>query len=86
MATPSQVDVIIDDANLGRIDATDAVMHAQHTAVLLIKAGRMILSDLRAADRGLNETMTALHELRMLRPTVQGRRSDITVREEAVPA
>ena len=82
MPTTSQVDNLLDDANIGRVDATDAIIHAQRTAVLLIKAGRAILTDLRAADHGLNETMAALYELRQLRPTVQGKRTDILVREE----
>ena len=74
----SQVDVLLDDAALGRIQADTAFTHAEKIGVWMIRAGRGILADCRAGKAGTDEVMVALYELRRLRPTVQGRRSDLT--------
>lgn len=77
MATPSQVDNLIDDATLGRIDADEAVTRIQQHAVRMIQDGRQILAHCRAARAGLDETHVALVDLRRLRPSVRGRRTDL---------
>lgn len=74
----SVADTLLDDASLGRVQADTAFTHAEKIGVWMIRAGRAILADCRAGKTGTDEVMVALHELRRLRPTVQGRRSDLT--------
>lgn len=73
----SVVDTLLDDASLGRIDATDAIMRLQHDVVAAIKNLRAILAGARSIDASLNEVMVALLDIRELHPTVSGRRTDL---------
>ena len=81
---PSLVDRLLDDAALGRLTTSEAITNLEKIAALLIRVGHRTMADCATARIGLAETTVAIGELRRLRPTAQGRRSDITVREEAV--
>ncbi len=75
MATPSQVDALIDDAQLGRVDTEAAVTQMHRVGTVMVAAGQRMLAEAARARAGLAATRGALLELRRLRPSVQGRRN-----------
>lgn len=73
MSTPSAVGVLIDDSNLGRIDAVGGVIAAQQECVRIIRTSqqqiqtaRAVLAALRTIDAGLLEVERANYRLRGL--------------------
>lgn len=79
----SVVDTLLDDASLGRVDATDAIMRLQRDTVETMRGLRAILAGARAIDASLNEVMVALLDIRELHPTINGRRTDLLVERVA---
>lgn len=75
----SVVTSLLDDANSGRDAIQEALTDLEKLGDLMIRAGHRVILNCSQARSGVSETTIAINEIRRLRPSVQGRRSDIEV-------